>query len=156
MVNAINPGAMMSAPATQQASLSDEQLATIAETLAELDADSLTEQDAISIVESFTEAGIEPGQALQSVLAELGFDAKAIGDLAASQEQQNSTPPPPPPRQSSEQISDMVSFLEQLLEEKLAENSGNELSEEDKQAIYDKVMQQFAIKEGESLINTTV
>lgn len=160
MISSINSGMSMPPPkpssGTEQ-SLSDEQLTLISDTLSELDADNLTESDAQNIVDIFSEAGIAPGKEMESALSELGFDAKEIGDLANVDREGNGGPPPPPPAdvQSSSDISDMVSFLEELLAEKLADQSDSELNDQDKEAIYAKVMEQFGIEEGNSIINTT-
>lgn len=160
MISSINTGMSMPPPrpsSGSEKSLTDEQLTLMSDTLSELDADNLTESDAQSIVEAFSEAGIEPGKEMESALSELGFDAKEIGDLANVEGGERSGPPPPPPSetQSAAEISDMVSFLEELLEEKLASSTDTELNDQDKEAIYAKVMEQFGIEEGESIINTT-
>lgn len=159
MVSSISSGAINTGQVMpmQSSSLSDEQLSVISETLSELDADNLSEAEALTIVEAFSEAGIEPGKALESALSDLGFDAKQIGELAGAEGNRSAGgPPPPPPQQSSDEISEMVSFLEQLLEEKLAESDTSELSEQDKEAIYAKVLEQFSSNDGQSLINTSV
>nr|QXF14413.1 hypothetical protein BCCFPMHH_00016 [uncultured bacterium] len=158
MVSSISSG--MSMPAQQPRSvqsLTDEQLTLISDTLSELDADSLTEAQAVSIVESFSEAGIAPSKEMEEAISALGFDAKDIGDLAGIEggRPEGMPPPPPPEVQSATEINEMVSFLEALLEEKLADSDSSELNEQDKEAIYSKVMEQFGIEEGDSLINTT-
>lgn len=160
MVSSIGSGMSMPPPPPSSSSstqnLTEDQMTLISDTLSELDVDNLTEQDALSIVEAFSEAGIEPGRAMESAMSDLGFDAKEIGDLAGIEGREGGGPPPPPPEsQSSEEISNMVSFLEELLEEKLADSSETELNDQDKEAIYAKVMEQFGIEEGESIINTT-
>ena len=158
MISSINSGMSMPPPRPSSASeqsLSDDQLTLISDTLSELDADNLTEEDALSIIEAFSEAGIAPGKEMESAISELGFDAHMIGELGNGSEK--GTPPPPPPSdvQSSTEISEMVSFIEELLEEKLAESNERELTDQDKEAIYAKVKDQFGIGEDESLINTT-
>jgi len=160
MISSINSG--MSMPlarpsSTSGQSLSDDQLTLISDTLSELDADNLTEEDALSIIEVFSEAGIAPGKEMESAISELGFDAQTIGELGNVKGSEKGAPPPPPPQeaQSSTEISEMVSFIEALLEEKLAESDETELTDQDKEAIYAKVKDQFGIGEDESLINTT-
>ena len=163
MISSINSGMSMQPlqSSSSTKSLTDEQLTLIADTFSELDADNLTQEDALSIVETLSQAGIEPGREMESAISELGFDAKDIGDLANVEEggKGDRPPPPPPPpseSQSTTEISDMVSFLEELLEEKLANSTDIELNDQDKEAIYAKVKEQFGIEEGESIINTTV
>ena len=56
-------------------------------------------------------------------------------------------PPPPPPNEASNS-SEMVSFLEELLE-----NYDNQLSDDDKDSILSAVQEKFGINEGDSLIN---
>ena len=81
----------------------------------EFDADNLSESDAISIVETLSNAGIQPSKTLADAMDELGFDAKAIGDLA-NQKPQGNRPPPP---QNSEDIGLIGEYLNQLVDEKL-------------------------------------
>lgn len=135
--------------------LTDAQQNLISETLSEYDVDNLTEADALSITEAFAEAGIQPGIALEKAVADSGFDAKSLGDLANVSEEGSRPPPPPPPQQSTEEITSMVDYLAELMEEKLAESSNNELTDEDKQSILALVFEKFDIEDGESIINTT-
>ena len=91
-------------PPGSEAAITDEQQTALSEILAEYDSENLTEADAQSIVESLSEAGIQPGQAMASAISELGFDAAEIGDLAgvgpgAGGEEGSMPPPPPPPQQ---------------------------------------------------------
>ena len=154
MISSINSGMSMPPPPPRsEVKLSEEQQTLISDILSELDADNVTEADALSIVEAFSEAGIQPGKSMESAMSELGFDAQSIGDLANAEGQ--SAPPPPPPQQSSVEVSSMVSFLAELLEEKMASIDGEELSEQDMQSIYSQVMDKFGIEEGDSIINTT-
>ena len=82
-------------------SLSSEQSETVDSILSGFDSTSLTEADAQSIIEQLKEAGIQPGKGLADAFAELGFDAKEVGDLAGVTNGQR--PPPPPPESQSEQ-----------------------------------------------------
>ena len=140
-------------PQKNTQSLTTDQQAFITETLSQFDADNLTQESAISIVEAFAEAGIQPGSALEASLAELGFDAKSIGDLANVSGEGNR--PPPPPKQSSEEITSLVDYLTELMEEKFASSNSNELSDEDKQSILAQVFEKYNIADGDSIINTT-
>jgi hypothetical protein len=154
MINAMNSGMSMPPPPSRnEQTLTEDQQSLIAETLSEFDADNLTEADALSIVEAFSAAGIQPGVALEKATANLGFDAKNIGELANESEEGNR--PPPPPKQSTEEITSMVDYLAELLEEKLAANNGNGLSDEDKQSILAQVLEEFDLEDGDSIINTT-
>lgn len=125
MINSINSNfasAMHQAPMMDYSqSLSQEQQQTIKDTLAKFDVDNLSESDAASIVESFNEAGIRPGAALEAAMAESGFDAKTVGEMAGKT---YSRPPGPPPgeggRVSQLNLSDeMMSNLNGLLNEYL-------------------------------------
>lgn len=154
MINSINSGASMPPPQRTEQNLTDDQQSVISDTLSEFDVDNLTEADALSIVEAFSEAGIQPGLALEKAVADAGFDAKTIGELANVSEEGN-RPPPPPPKQSSDEISSMVEYLAELLEEKLASSNSDSLSDEDKQSILAQVFEKFDIEESDSIINTT-
>lgn len=139
-------------------SLTDEQSTLLSDTLSEYDPDNLTTSDAETIMESLYEAGISPGQGLESAMSELGFDAKAIGDLG-HQSGGDMPPPPPPPQQSSEEITSMADYLTELLEEKLEEEglaAADELSDTDKQSIMSALAEKFGIDEDDTIINTTV
>ncbi len=130
--------------------LTDEQQQLLTETLSEFNAENLTETDAQSIIETLSEAGIQPGKELESAMAELGFDAKNIGELAGGERR-----PPPPPKQSSEEISSISDFLAEMVAEKLADTGSNTLSSEDKEDILSKLFEKFGIEDGDSIINTT-
>ena len=153
MINSINSGASMPPPPRTEQNLTGDQQSVISDTLSEFDVDNLTEADALSIVAAFSEAGIQPGLALEKAVSEAGFDAKTIGELANSSEE--GSRPPPPPKQSSDEISSMVEYLAELLKEKLAASNGDSLSDEDKQSILTQVFEKFDIEESDSIINTT-
>ena len=156
MIDAMNAGMSMPPPPRlgSDKALTEEQQTLISETLAEYDVDNLTEADALSITEAFAEAGIQPSLALEKAVSNSGFDAKTIGDLAKVSGEGN-RPPPPPPQQSTEEITSMVDYLAELLEEKLAANNGNRLSDEDKQLILADIFEKFDIEDRDSIINTT-
>ncbi|MBL4630907.1 MAG: hypothetical protein JKY14_07030 [Paraglaciecola sp.] len=137
-----------------QSSLSDEETSLIEETLSGYDADNLTQSDAASIVEAFAEAGIAPSSAFADKLAEEGFDAREIGDLAGVGPSETGQPPPPPPPPSSGgsgnlDLTDAVDYLETLFE-------GKDESETDNASITAQLAERFGLSEGESLINITV
>lgn len=151
MINSIGSSGSMPPPPPKNAQpLTEEQQQLLTETLAEFDADNLTETDALSIIDTLSEAGIQPGKALESAMAELGFDAKSIGELAGVERR-----PPPPPKQSSEEISNLSDFLTELVAEKLANSGNSELSSADKEDILSQLFEKFGIDDGDSIINTT-
>jgi|TARA_R110000764_G_scaffold67038_1_gene139562 hypothetical protein len=139
-------------PARTEQSLTADQQSLISETLSEFDTENLSQEDALSIIETFSQANIQPGAALEKALSSAGFDAKSIGELANVSE---GSRPPPPPKQSTEEITSMVDYLSELLEETLAANNGNSLSDEDKQSILAKVFEKFDLEESDSIINTS-
>jgi hypothetical protein len=155
MINPMNSGTSTSPPQRTEMSLTNDQQLFISDTLSEFDVENLTEADALSIVEAFSQAGIQPGTALEKAVSNVGFDAKTIGDLANVSEKGDRPPPPPPPKQSTDEISSMVDYLAELLEEKLAANNSDSLSDEDKQSILAQVLEKFDIEEGDSIINTS-
>jgi len=132
--------------------LTEEQHMLISETLSNFDVKQLTEADALSIVEAFSQAGIQASATLEKTMAGLGFDAKSIGELAKVTDTVNR--PAPPPKQNAEEITSMVDYLAELLKEKLAANNNRQLSDEDKQSILAQVFEKFNIEDGKSIINT--
>lgn len=77
-------------------SLSNEQQSLIELTLGKYDSSKLSASDANEIVNTFSEAGIQPGKELENALMEAGFDAREIGSLAGSQKQGGTQTMPPP------------------------------------------------------------
>jgi hypothetical protein len=150
MINSINNTSQSSYgnPPAQQA-LSNDQKTLITEILENYDADSLTEGQAREIVDAFSDAGIRPGQELESTLATEGFDVKNIGDLAGIDQR----PPPPPPQQQasyeSVDLNELVDYLDELLEQ----FSGKYLSEENKFFVIESLQQRFGVGDGESILN---
>lgn len=65
--------------------LSSSQKETISSVLENYDASNLSKSDALEIVSAFKEAGIQPGNGLESAMAEAGFDAQEVGTLAGVQ-----------------------------------------------------------------------
>ncbi|MBU2881724.1 hypothetical protein KO525_11940 [Psychrosphaera sp. B3R10] len=157
MISGINSSGEMSRPSRMEQSLTADQKTQISDVLGQFDPENLTESDAKSIVEAFSEAGITPGSGLASAMGELGYDAKTVGDLANVEQQGNRPPPPPPPSgsaQSSDELSSLVEYFTELMEEKLAESGETELSDNDKQSILAQLYDKFGIDEGKSIINT--
>jgi hypothetical protein len=155
MISSVSSGGSMPPPPPKNdQALTTDQQTLISDTLSEFDAENLTEADALAIVETFSEAGIEPGSGLEEAMSELGFDAKTIGDLAQSSDE--GSRPPPPPQQSTEDISSLVDYLAELVEEKLASSDTESLSDEDKESIMAQVFEEFEISGQTSIINTSV
>lgn len=158
MINSVNSSMPPPPPPKSSGnndSLTEEQSTLLSDMLSEYDPENLTANDAETIIEALSEAGIAPGQGFESAMTELGFDAKTIGELGG-QSGHGDMPPPPPPQQSSEEITSMVDYLTELMEEKLAENNNLELNDADKQSIMAALAEKFDIQEDESIINTTV
>jgi hypothetical protein len=150
MINSISSGQSFLPPRAEQ-NLTDEQKNLISETLSNFDPDNLSEADALTIIETFSQAGITPSKALETSMSEFGFDAKGVGELA--NESNVDRRPPPPPQQGAEDISSMVDYLDELLEQKLAE-SNSSLSDEDKQLILAKVFEKYGVGDETSIVNT--
>ncbi|GEA13608.1 hypothetical protein [Alteromonas sp. KUL49] len=127
--------------------ITDEQSSLIEETLSNFDAENLSAEDAASIVEAFSEAGIGPSPAFADALAEAGFDAREIGDLA-NVGSGNRPPPPPPQSESSVDLSSVTDYLESLSDDEIQSSTGSKLAE--------KIAQEFGLTEGQSLIDETV
>lgn len=152
-IGSINSGMSMPPPLPRSdKSLTDDQQSLISETLSEFDPENLSESDALSIIEAFSNAGIAPGSALEQAMADVGFDARTVGDLANVE---NDGSRPPPPKQDAVDISSMVEYMSELLEATLATTENSELSEEEKKTIYEQVMEKFGIDERDSIIDTT-
>lgn len=143
----------MPPPPRTERTLTEEQQLLISDTLSQFDAGNLTESDAQSIVEAFSEGGIQPGSALEKAMSDSGFDAKTVGDLANVSGK--GSMPPPPPKQDTDEISSMVDYLNELLDEKLSANGDSTLSDEDKQSILTQILEKFGKKDDESIINTS-
>lgn len=146
MINSISNG-MMPMPAQQNRSsspLTDDQKQLISDTLKQYDADNLTEADAQSIVSLFSEAGIQPGKALEEAMSAAGFDARAVGDTAGLQAQR----PGPPPGDGNkggltvdqETLNQLVSLLDQYL--------NNDMSEEERNSTLESLRATLVPEEG--------
>jgi len=74
MINAMSSGMMPPPPRTgTEQNLTEDQQSLITETLSQYDVENLTEADALSIVEAFSEAGIQPGLALEKAVSSSFF-----------------------------------------------------------------------------------
>lgn len=151
MISSVSSGMQMSKMQSQvtQVKISEDQKQQLQSVLEDFSVDNLNSEDATSIVESIKELGISPGRELETLLAESGFDAKSIGDMAGVGE--SKMPPPPPPQSSGENATEMVNFLEQLLEE-----YDGELSSENKDSIIAAVQEKFGITDIDSLVSVQV
>tara|TARA_R110002096_G_scaffold209334_3_gene396471 strand:+ start:7519 stop:7923 length:405 start_codon:yes stop_codon:yes gene_type:complete len=126
--------------------LSDDQKTLISEILENIDADNLSQEQAVEIAEAFSAAGIVPGKDLAATLAESGFDARKIGDLARNAQR-------PQAQSTSEQVdlTELVDYLDTLLEQ----FSGSSLSDADKTSVYEGLRERFGLDEGDAIINVT-
>ncbi len=132
-------------------SISDTQQKLIEETLAQYDADTLSERDALAIVDAFSAAGIRPGSELESLMSNAGFDAKKVGDLAGV------GPNGPEARSiNRSEFNDMVDLLSQLIDEALQESDGGQISEEQKQSIYETMAERFGVDTNRSILHQVV
>ena len=145
--------AMSNRPPKNDTPLTDDQATLISETLSEYDVNALTESDAQDIVAAFSEAGIEPGKALEEAMKESGFDAKNLGDLAGvgPNESIHGNGAPPPPQQVS-MSSDMLDFLS----EQLDKFSDDELTDENKESIMMAMQEEFGLEATDYLLNVQV
>lgn len=137
MINSINSSfasAMHQAPRMDNARpLTNEQQQSIKDTLAEFDAGNLSASDAASIVKAFNEAGIQPDAALEAAMAESGFDARTVGDMAGVTQSRTPDPPPGGGGQagqlslSDEMMSNLNDLLDQYLSGKLEDSEKESL-----------------------------
>ena len=112
MVNSIAGTGLPSSQTTfppSSVSLTVDQQQLISDTLAQFDANNLSQADAQTIVKTFSEAGIQPGEALRLAMEDAGFDAKTVGDAAGLQ--------PPPPQGGPHPGSEGANLDEDTLEE---------------------------------------
>lgn len=156
MVSAIGGGGAMppmNNNAMQAKPLSDEQKQFVTDTLSAYDPDSLTAEKAKEITSLFQEQGIAPGRGLAGAMAEAGFDARNVGQLAGVQPPSGGQPPSEAGAMAagtsaSSATSDVLSFLSQLLEQQ-----GNEpLSEDSKQNILQALHDRFGFT-ADNIIN---
>ena len=85
MINSVSSGANFQPMQRPQAEpLTSEQTELMNETLAQFDPENLTAEDAQSIMQTFKDAGIQPGQEMETIISEVVEDAP--GDGAEGQE----------------------------------------------------------------------
>ena len=102
MINSVSSGANFQPMQRPQAEpLTSEQTELMNETLAQFDPENLTAEDAQSIMQTFMDAGIQPGQEMEAIMAEAGFDAAEVGELGRPEGERPPGPPPPPPSGNS-------------------------------------------------------
>ncbi|MBQ4836247.1 hypothetical protein [Pseudoalteromonas luteoviolacea] len=128
---------------------SEQQSDTVADILQQFEAETLSENDAITIVDSFREAGIKPSHALSVKMAELGFDAKAVGELAGVPEPDRQHKGKPPAEVNLKQV---VTFLSDTL----AKHSTEQLSNEQIQTQLNDFKHKLGISEEHSFLNIKV
>lgn len=150
MMQGISGAPMSPPPARTDQSLSQTQQDTIAETLSRFDADNVSQSDASSIVEAFTDAGITPGASLEKIMAEYGFDAKSIGELANVNKTQAESS-----TAIERDVKSMLEYMTELMEEALAASSSDALSDEQETEIYNQVLDTFGLKEYDTILNTS-
>ena len=153
MINSVSSGANFQPMQRPQAEpLTSEQTELMNETLAQFDPENLTAEDAQSIMQTFMDAGIQPGQEMEAIMAEAGFDAAEVGELGRPEGERPPGPPPPPSGNSLEQVDseEVVSYLDELLAQ-----YSDQLGEEDKDAILASVQEKFGLSEGDSLLSVT-
>ncbi|MEI8644896.1 hypothetical protein P4S60_04475 [Pseudoalteromonas sp. Hal040] len=152
MINSVSSGANFQPMQRPQAEpITSEQTELMNETLAQFDPENLTAEDAQSIMQTFMDAGIQPGQEMEAIMAEAGFDAAEVGELGRP-EGERPPGPPPPSGNSLEQVDteEVVSYLDELLAQ-----YSDQLGEEDKEAILASVQEKFGLSEGDSLLSVT-
>ncbi|MBV1919872.1 MAG: hypothetical protein KUG73_04265 [Pseudomonadales bacterium] len=132
----------------QKPALSEDQHSTISETLASYDPENLTSEEAQSIIETFSSAGIAPGRELANVMAEAGFDAHSVGELAGNELQHR---PPPPQAQNQGFTEEMLTTLESLLEEYQGEDIDGDVIE----SITKTMQELFGLAPSGTLIDIT-
>lgn len=156
--NNLTSGGMPEMRNNRQQSITQEQRQLIEETLAQYDPENLTQDQAASIVETFKEAGIEPSYAMAEAMTTLGFDARAIGDLAGvgdpQQADSSKPPPPPPPNQDMPTTLNISDTALQELKDLLDEYYNNNLSDDERETKLGAIKEVFqgTIPEG-SLVN---
>ncbi|MBQ4845388.1 hypothetical protein [Pseudoalteromonas sp. MMG005] len=137
--------------------LSQNQKTTITDTLAEFDPQSLSKEDAQAIVRTFSEAGIKANKQLGQLMADAGFDAKTVAELADVDKGQR---PPPLPNQNTHASIDLSIITEQFAElVSEASNSGQQyatLSQDNKDAIYAQLVDELGLEAGQSIIDVKV
>lgn len=145
MVSAISGNLFSSGMQVQQTSyqqsISQDQRQVIEDTLAKYDAENLTQSEASSIVDIFSNAGIQPGRELADAMAEFGFDAKSVGDLAGVG---GSHPPSSDQHaQTSPLTLNISDAMLQQLNELLSDYYSDDLSEGERETTLDAIKELF-------------
>jgi len=148
-ISAIGGGQGFRPPPPQP--LSYDQKSLISQTLSNYDPETLTEEDAQAIVAAFKDAGIRPTKELASAMEELGFDARAVGELAGA-ERPKGPPPPPPPVDGQSLNTEGLQAIEGILEGYDLTN----LTDEDEESILTAFEEAGLIGEQGSVFNLTV
>jgi len=128
---------------SQKNQLSDEQKDFVSSVLEGYDSDSLSQEDAVEIASAFQAAGIAPSRDLANTIADSGFSAHEIGELAgvtggpagAGGPRSAGGPPPPPPPQDNQEIQAISSTLELLLNIQATNEEESSLSEDQEEFI---------------------
>ena len=128
----------MPQPPVQNRQLTSEQQQLVTQTLADFDPESITEADALSIVEIFSQAGIQPGRALAETVVQSGFDARSIGELAGVQGPKQGNRPADQGTKPGLNISDQ---LLSELNEMLNNYYSNDLSDQDKASTLESIQE---------------
>lgn len=136
---------------TSSQSLTSEQKETISQVLSEYDSSNLTAEDASSIVEAFSEAGIQPSEAFATELADAGFDAGEIGDLAGVGEKGQQPPPPQSSSISSEELSSVVDYLDAMIEDGTIDLNSDTRSDD----MYSLLSAKFGLGDDTNLIDVS-
>lgn len=144
MIDAISGGNLRPPPPSNNGqNLNEEQLLSIEEILESYDPTNLTEEDAANIVEAFSDANIRPSASFAEALAEFGFDAREIGDLANVGQAVKSEKQPNGSKEVD--LASVVSFLSQQSDSD-TENSDN---------LQASLTSHFGLAQGQNLINLT-
>lgn len=124
IVSAVSSTSVNSQSNTSLSSYQKEQINTLLENY---DSSNLSSDDALEIVSTLKDAGVAPSEELASLMEDVGFDAKEIGDLAAASsgavtenQSAGAMPPPPPPSESGNTTTEeeekyITSLLDSLL-----------------------------------------
>lgn len=175
-IGAVNSKAVLPTmpQARTTAGISADQKESMNKVLSQFDANNLSSADAKKITTAFKKIGVEPGRALEEVMAAAGFNAQQVGQLAfgagatpaegpggskgvdtvrsSLAELKGSMPPaggpqggppPPPPAGGGQDVTDISSFLKELLDA-LSTSSSQSTSSTTTDTSFDKVLQSAA------------
>lgn len=175
-IGAVNSKAVLPTmpQARTTAGISADQKESMNKVLSQFDANNLSSADAKKITSAFKKIGVEPGRALEEVMAAAGFNAQQVGQLtfgagatpaegpggskgvdtvrSSLAELKGSMPPaggpqggppPPPPAGGGQDVTDISSFLKELLDA-LSTSSSQSTSSTTTDTSFDKVLQSAA------------